>query len=147
VRVVRALEVFRATGRPLSAHHREATSPLDGFDVHVIGIAPPREQLRMAVERRTDEMFARGLLAEVRGLLRAGYAEDLRPLRAIGYRQAVDVLAGRATEAEARRDIVVSTMQYAKRQLTWFRHQSQASWFASSEDAFHGAQAVLARTA
>ena len=143
VRIVRALEVFKATGRPLTAHHREATQPLSGFDVHVVGIAPPREVLRAAVERRTGEMFARGLLAEVRGLLGAGHAEDLRPLRAIGYRQAVDVIAGRVTEDEARRDIVVSTMQYAKRQLTWFRHQARASWFTSSDDAFQGAQRIL----
>ncbi len=143
VRVVRALEVFKATGRPLTAHHREGTEPLSGFEVHVIGIAPPREALRVAVERRTEEMFARGLLAEVRGLLRAGYGEGLRPLRAIGYRQALDVIAGRVTEDEARRDIVVSTMQYAKRQLTWFRHQAQASWFTSAEDAFQGALRII----
>lgn len=143
VRIVRALEVFRATGRPLSDHHREPPAPLEGFRVHVIGLAPPREVLRAAVERRTEDMFARGLVAEVRGLLDAGYSEDLRPLRAIGYRQAVDVVTGRATEDEARRDIVASTMRYAKRQLTWFRHQAQVSWFASAEDAFAGASAVL----
>lgn len=143
VRVVRALEVFKTTGRPLTAHHREGTEPLSGFEVHVIGIAPPREALRVAVERRTEEMFARGLLAEVRGLLRAGYGEGLRPLRAIGYRQALDVIAGRVTEDEARRDIVVSTMQYAKRQLTWFRHQAQASWFTSAEDALQGALRII----
>jgi tRNA dimethylallyltransferase len=143
VRIVRALEVLQATGRPLSDHHRVAPEPLEGFAVHVVGIAPSREALRATVERRTEEMFTRGLLDEVRGLLRAGYAEDLRPLRAIGYRQAVDVIAGRATEEDARRDIVVSTMRYAKRQLTWFRHQAHASWFASAEEAFAAAQALL----
>ncbi len=143
VRIVRALEVFKATGRPLTAHHRDATTPLEGFRVHVIGIAPPREVLREAVERRTDEMFARGLLAEVGALLRAGYAETLRPLQSIGYRQALDVLAGRATEQEARRDIVASTMRYAKRQLTWFRHQTEASWCVSADDAFSQARRVL----
>jgi tRNA dimethylallyltransferase len=143
VRMVRALEVFVATGRPLTAHHRDGAEPLTGFTVHVVGIAPPREVLRGAVERRTDEMLARGLVAEVRGLLRAGQAEGLRPLRAIGYRQALDVIAGRRTEDEARRDIVVSTMQYAKRQLTWFRHQTRATWFGSAEEAFRGACAVL----
>jgi tRNA dimethylallyltransferase len=143
VRIVRALEVFKTTGRPLSDHHRVVPAPLEGFAVHVVGIAPSREALRAAVERRTEEMFARGLLDEVRGLLRAGHAQDLRPLRAIGYRQAVDVIAGRATVDEARRDIVVSTMQYAKRQLTWFRHQVHASWFGSAEDAFLGAQRIL----
>lgn len=143
VRIVRALEVFKTTGRPLTAHHREGAPPLEGFAVHVVGIAPPREALRAAVERRTGEMFARGLLAEVRGLLASGCPEDLRPLRAIGYRQAVDVIAGRTTEDEARRDIVVSTMRYAKRQLTWFRHQAQASWFESAADALRAAQLIL----
>lgn len=143
VRIVRALEVLKTTGRPLSDHHRESPDPLEGFRVHVIGLAPPREVLRAAVVRRTDAMFERGLLSEVRGLLHAGYTEGLRPLRAIGYRQAMDVLAGRATEDEARRDIVVSTMRYAKRQLTWFRHQTQASWFDAPDDAFAGGLAAL----
>jgi tRNA dimethylallyltransferase len=145
VRVVRALEVFRATGRPLGAHHRGAAPALEGFRVHVVGIAPARSLLREAVVRRTDEMFARGLLREVRGLLDRGYASDLRPLQAIGYRQAVDVVLGRREEADARRDIVASTMQYAKRQLTWFRHQTDASWSATPEGAF--ARALGARDA
>lgn len=136
VRVVRALEVFRATGRPLTAHHRGGAPALAGFRVHVVGIAPPREVLRAAVTRRTDEMFARGLVAEVRGLLGRGYAPDLRPLQAIGYRQAVDVVLGRSDEAAARRDIVAATMRYAKRQLTWFRHQTDASWHETPEGAF-----------
>ena len=145
VRVVRALEVFRATGRPLTAHHRGGAPALEGFRAHVVGIAPPRDVLRAAVERRTDDMLARGLLAEVRGLLDRGYAPDLRPLQAIGYRQAVDVVLGRRDEAAARRDIVASTMQYAKRQLTWFRHQTDASWSETADGAF--AEALRARDA
>jgi len=136
VRVVRALEVLRATGRPLGSHHRGGAPPLEGFRVRVVGIAPPRDLLRAAVVRRTDDMLARGLFGEVRGLLDRGYAPELRPLQAIGYRQAVDVVLGRREEAEARRDIVASTMQYAKRQLTWFRRQTDASWSESPEGAF-----------
>lgn len=139
VRVVRALEVFRATGRPLTAHHRGGTAPLEGFRVSAVGLAPPREALREAVVRRTREMFDRGLLAEVRGLLDRGYAPDLRPLQAIGYRQAVEVVLGRRDEADARRDIVASTMRYAKRQLTWFRHQTDAAWSTTAEGAFSAA--------
>jgi tRNA dimethylallyltransferase len=139
IRIVRALEVFKTTGRPLTAHHRAGAPALEGFRVHVVGLAPPRDALRDAVVRRTDGMFARGLLAEVRGLLDRGYASDLRPLQAIGYRQAVDVVLGRRDEADARRDIVASTMRYAKRQLTWFRHQTDASWSESESGAFAGA--------
>lgn len=136
VRVVRALEVFRATGKALSAHHRGGSPALEGFRVRVVGIAPPRDVLRAAVARRTEEMLERGLLEEVRGLLDRGYAPDLRPLQAIGYRQAVDVVLGRRDEADARRDIVASTMQYAKRQLTWFRRQTDASWSETADGAF-----------
>ena len=128
LRIVRALEVFRATGRPLSAQHREGAEPLRGYDVKIVGLAPPRDVLRRRIEARTREMFARGLLAEVRGLLER-YGRELRPLKAIGYRQAVDVLDGRMTEEDARVSLDTETAQYAKRQRTWFRHQITASWF------------------
>jgi tRNA dimethylallyltransferase len=103
--------------------------------VKIVGLAPDRDRLRLAVERRTAEMWERGLLAEVRALLARGYGPDLRPLKAIGYRQAVAVLQGRLSEAVARRDIVTETMRYAKRQMTWFRHQAEVSWHPCSEAA------------
>ena len=134
VRVIRALEVFFRSGRPLSRFFEAGAEPLDGVDVRVLGLAPPRDLLRAAVVARTNAMFERGLLAEVEGLL-SKYPEGLRPLRAIGYREAVEVVRGRATEDSARRDIVVATMQYAKRQMTWFRHQERATWFVLPEEA------------
>jgi tRNA dimethylallyltransferase len=79
------------------------------------------------VARRTDEMLERGLLDEVRGLL-GRYPRELRPLEAIGYRQAVAVVRGECGLEAARHDIVAETMRYAKRQMTWFRHQVQAVW-------------------
>jgi tRNA dimethylallyltransferase len=136
VRVVRALEVLRVTGRPISSHHAEGTEPLPGFDVMVLGLAPERTRLRERVESRTADMFARGLLDEVRGLLARGYGPELRPLRAIGYRQAVAVLRGAMDPESAQRDIVTETMRYAKRQMTWFRHQSRAVWAPDPETAY-----------
>jgi tRNA dimethylallyltransferase len=135
VRVVRALEVYWLTGRPLTTHLRGPTVGLTGFSVKIVGLAPDRGLLRLAVERRTDEMWERGLLAEVRGLLARGYGPELRPLKAIGYRQAVAVVEGRLSEAAARHDIVTETMRYAKRQMTWFRHQAVVSWHPGSEAA------------
>jgi tRNA dimethylallyltransferase len=134
VRVVRALEVYFATGRPLSEQQGEGMTPLEGYRVLVLGLSPPRELLKDAVERRTDGMFAAGLLDEVRGLL-ARYPPELRPLQAIGYRQAVAVVQGRQTLAEASRDMVKDTMRYAKRQRTWFRHQEDVVWCVSPEEA------------
>ncbi len=142
VRVIRALEVFRLTGQPLTAHHQRAGSGLAGFTVRVLGLAPGRAELLARVERRTEEMWRRGLLEEVRGLLAKGYATSLRPLQAIGYRQAVAVLQGQLSEAAARHDMVIDTMRYAKRQMTWFRHQVAVSWQPSPEAAL--AEALVA---
>jgi tRNA dimethylallyltransferase len=135
VRVVRALEVYRASGRALSAHHREDAPATDPYRWLVVGLDPPREALRVAVEARTEAMLAAGLVEEVRALV-ARYSDRPRALRAIGYRQAADVARGALTVAEAQRDIVKETMRYAKRQRTWFRHQEDARWFADGAAAF-----------
>ena len=143
VRVIRALEVFRATGRPLSEAHRAGSDALAGFDVRLLGLNPPREVLRAAVERRTDAMLAGGLIEETRAVL-ARHPEGVRPLEAIGYRQAVAVLRGELEVAAARRDIVKETMRYAKRQMTWFRHQAQVEWCASADEAYARAASWMA---
>jgi tRNA dimethylallyltransferase len=143
VRVVRALEVFHSTRRPLSEHHRAGAEPLRGHDVLVIGLDPPRDALREAVERRTGDMLARGLVDEVKRLIDRGYAPDLRPLRAIGYRQAVALARGEMDVDQARRVIVAQTMQYAKRQMTWFRNQTRAAWFPAAPPALLAARAWL----
>jgi tRNA dimethylallyltransferase len=128
VRIVRALEVYRAVGRRISDLQAEGTHPLTGHDVHLVGIDPGREALREAIERRTDAMLSAGLLGEVEGLL-ARYDPGIKPLQAIGYREAAAVVRGELTVDAARRDIVAGTVRYAKRQRTWFRHQEQVAWF------------------
>jgi len=143
LRVVRALEVFRATRRPISEHHRAGSDPLRGHDVLVLGLDPPRDALREAVERRTADMLARGLVDEARRLLDRGYGPHLRPLRAIGYKQAVAVARGEMEADPARRAIVAETMRYAKRQMTWFRHQAEVAWFPAPEPALAAARAWL----
>jgi len=135
LRVIRALEVYRASGRPLSAHHREDAPAPDGRRWLVVGLDPPRDALRAAVEERTRRMLEGGLLDEVRDLLARYGGADLRPLRAIGYRQAVAVVRGTQAVGDAQRDIVKETMRYAKRQMTWFRHQEEVRWFARAADA------------
>jgi tRNA dimethylallyltransferase len=146
VRVVRALEVFWTTGRPLSAHHRTGSEPLRGFFPRLVGIAPDRGALRQAIERRTRQMFQGGLLEEVRGLLARGLPPDSRPLRSIGYRQAVAVLQGKMARPEAERDIVAATLRFAKRQMTWFRHQAEVTWCTDGEGAYERVQGWLAGT-
>jgi tRNA dimethylallyltransferase len=143
VRVIRALEVLHATGRPISAHHAVPAQSLGTFRILTLGIAPPRTKLRERVERRTERMLEAGLIDEARGLIARGYGPELRPLRAIGYRQALAVVRGETDEATARRDIVAETMRYAKRQMTWFRHQTQALWSPDGESAHAAATAWL----
>jgi tRNA dimethylallyltransferase len=134
MRVVRALEVFHKTGRPLSGHHRAGAEPLPGFDVRHLGLAPPRDALRAAIEARTQRMLAEGLVEETRSLIER-YGANLRPLQSIGYRQAAAVVRGALGVDEARRDIVKETMRYAKRQMTWFRHQERVAWCADAAKA------------
>jgi tRNA dimethylallyltransferase len=143
VRLVRALEVYFLTGRPLSQHHAGAKDPLTGFRVGVFLLDPGPEALRPRVAARTRRMFERGLLAEVQGLLDRGLAPRLRPLRAIGYRQAVAVLEGRMSPQEAEQDTLTATLQYAKRQRTWFRHQIEGIWCRTAEAAVQEASAFL----
>ncbi len=135
VRVVRALEVYFARGRPISKERQKGASRLEGFRVLILGLAPDRASLRQVIERRTDRMFAEGLVAESAELLAQGLSPTLRPLRAIGYRQAVRVARGEMDLEAARGEIVAETMRYAKRQMTWFRHQAETEWYASSEEA------------
>lgn len=144
VRIVRALEVYCLTGRPISAQQQQGVEPLRGFRTLVIGLGPDRARLRRAVEARTREMLVRGLVDEVRGLLARGYGRHLRPLQAIGYRQALAVEAGEMTPEQAERSIVVDTMRFAKRQMTWLRHQQpDVRWFEGPDPAHAAAVAWL----
>jgi len=142
VRSVRALEVFAATRQPISHHHGAVADALTGFRIGVFALDLDRGVLRRRVEARTRAMLDGGLLEEVRGLL-ARFPQELRPLRSIGYRQAVAVVRGDMDLADARRDMVTATMQYAKRQRTWFRHQAGAEWFATAAEAQRGIEAWL----
>jgi tRNA dimethylallyltransferase len=135
VRVVRALEVFWETGRPISEQRRRAAPALAGFDTLAVGLSPPRDELRARVTARVDAMLEAGLLDEIRGLLERGFGETLRPLQAIGYREGVEVVRGRLGLDEAREAIVTASMRYAKRQMTWFRHQLEVRWFGAPEPA------------
>ena len=144
VRIVRAHEVFRRTQRTLSSHHLGGAEPLSGFDVRVFGIAIERAALRGRVEERTKQMFAAGLVDEAARLLARPEGPSLRPLKAIGYRQAVRVVRGEMGPEEALRDMVIDTMRYAKRQMTWFRHQSPGvRWCEGPELALAAARESL----
>lgn len=128
VRIVRALEVFRLTGRPFSTFHEEHRFGEERYDCLNLGLAVERDLLYRRVEDRVEAMFASGLVDEVRGLLAAGYSPALKALRSIGYKEVCAALAGEYSWEEAVRLIKRDTRRYAKRQLTWFKKESAIIW-------------------
>jgi len=129
-RLGRALGVFETTGRPLTDWQREAEAGPPRYDVRTFGLGVPRSELRLRIADRTRAMFARGLVDEVRALEAAGFPRTLRSLQAIGYRQAAATLHGELPQEAAVTQTIDATRQYAKRQETWFRAQSDVTWLA-----------------
>lgn len=133
VRILRALEVFAATGQPLSAHHRAHRFGDAPFAAFSIGLDVPREMLYERIEQRVEAMVARGLEEEVRRLLARGYGPDLKPMQSLGYRHMAALVAGRIDRQEAVRTLKRDTRRFAKRQLTWFRANRQIRWVAPAD--------------
>jgi tRNA dimethylallyltransferase len=128
-RMVRALEVFFLTGRPLTAHFAETASPIADVEVLAIGLRLPAEAISERVTRRVDEQFDRGLLDEMRALLARGVPETARPFGGLVYRQALEHLHGVRDEAATRALIAQENRRYARRQLIWFRKEPNLVWF------------------
>lgn len=127
-RLIRALEVYLTTGRPLTAHFSDTRSPIAGYAVLPIGVTLPREALRARVALRVDDQFARGVVDEVRRLLAAGVPKDAHAFSGLVYRQVVEMLEGVRGEADTRALIVRENMRYARRQLIWFRKEPGVRW-------------------
>jgi len=134
-RLVRALEVFFLTGRPLTAHFADTVSPLPDVDVVAVGLRLPAAQISERVTRRVDEQFERGLLDEIRTLLARGIPESARPFGGLVYRQALEHLHGVRDEAATRALIAQENRRYARRQLIWFRKEPNLQWFDGPGDA------------
>lgn len=128
-RIVRALEVLFLTGTPLTAHFADTTSLIADMRVLSIGLRQPAEATAARVAARVDQQFARGLLAEMRGLLARGIPEQARPFGGLVYRQALEHLHGVRDEAATRALIAQENRRYARRQLIWFRKEPNLRWF------------------
>jgi tRNA dimethylallyltransferase len=127
-RIVRALEVFFLTGRPLTAHFAETASPIPDVEVIAVAVRLPAAQIAERVARRIDEQFAGGLLDEIRTLLARGIPETARPFGGLVYRQALEHLHGVRDEAATRALIAQANRRYARRQLIWFRKEPNLLW-------------------
>jgi tRNA dimethylallyltransferase len=138
-KIIRALEVRLLSGRPISELHASGRKGLRGFRAFRIGLNPERRELNQRINSRVEGMFQAGLVEETRAALaRSGISLDsagrLAPFRALGYRQACAILAGRMSREEAIRETQAATRRYAKRQMTWLRREPDVTWFAGFGD-------------
>jgi len=145
-RVIRALEVYELTQKPISQWHREhqanlkqtnpspPPSPLSkgrgntGEGLKMIGIEMPREDLHRRIEKRCADMLKNGMIDETERLLKKGFAPDCPALTGLGYKRVTAFLNGRLSREDLLALLTQDTRQYAKRQMTWFRHQAQVTW-------------------
>lgn len=134
VRIIRGLEVYLYTGRPLSVLQQEHAWQQSGYDSLCLALAPPRAQLYAAIEQRVEQMFAQGLVAEVKSLLQQGCDPQGQALRTIGYQEVVAYLQGEISLATAKERIKRNTRRYAKRQLTWLRRDETLYWLDPCHD-------------
>lgn len=134
VRIVRALEVYEQTGRPLSefqAEHQFADRP---YHTLKVGLVAERDLLYRRIDERAELMFASGLLEETEQLLSAGYDPELKSLRTIGYRQAIQFLVGKCSREDALEDLQRATRRYARQQITWLKQDKSIKWVDSCAD-------------
>lgn len=125
LRIIRALEIHAGTGKPASALREAHAFQAARYPYRLWVLQPEREALYRAINARAEVMYRQGLLDEVRALIERGY-RDSAPMRSVGYVQALDVVEGRCSEAEGLARTQQATRHYAKRQLTWFRKETQA---------------------
>lgn len=141
-KVIRALEIRVLAGKPRGELFREGRTALEGFQVHKLGLMPPREELYQRIDCRVRDMLASGWVEEVRQLVESGTPATAKPLQFIGYSEVRSHVEGRLELEEATLRIQKATRRYAKRQLTWFRRESGVRWlfgFGDTEGIQHAA--------
>lgn len=128
-RIIRALEVHDATGKTLSYWQNKKTEPLlETGDLKKLLLLPERDVVYRRIERRFDKMVENGALEEARALDELGLNPSMPAMKAIGIPEFIDVLKGKKTIGEAIVEAKTNTRRYAKRQMTWFRHQLGGDW-------------------
>ena len=134
-RILRALEVYRETGKTITAHNEETKALPPRYGAVWIGLQfADRADMKALIDQRVDRMAEAGLLEEVRALLSLGLPRNATALQAIGYKEFLGVLEGTASEAEALAEVKLRSRQYAKRQLTWLRRNPAIHWVFWEKD-------------
>ncbi len=133
VRVIRALEVYELTGKPISALQQQWRMEESRYPFRAFGLDMPREVLYRRIEDRVDLMVTAGLIEEVKGLLDRGYPRNCVAMQSFGYKELIDYLDGVRTLDEAIALLKQNTRRFAKRQLTWFRKDPRIEWIDISQ--------------
>ncbi len=129
-KLIRTLEISLLAGQPASELLGRGRDPLQGFRVVKIGLMPPRERLYARIDRRVEEMFVAGWVNEVKSLLRVGVSPSAKAFTFLGYAQIREHLLHGAPLEPVVPEIQQATRRYAKRQITWFRRESNVHWLA-----------------
>lgn len=126
-RVIRALEIYKTTGKTKTELDRESVRE-SLYNAEIYGLNRPREELYERINKRVDIMLENGLLDEVKNLLEMGISRDATSMQAIGYKELVEYFEGRCTLDAAIDKIKQESRRYAKRQLTWFKRNNEIIW-------------------
>lgn len=127
-KLIRAIEIAYLEKTTVAEVQARPRDSLRGYRLLKLGLNPDRGLLYSRLDARSEEIFSRGLIEETRRLLEKGYAPTSNPMQSLGYRQALDVISGSASVESAIRECQTRTRQYAKRQMTWFRAESDVHW-------------------
>lgn len=132
-RVIRALEVYEFTKKPISQHQKESRMdpPEHKYLVFILGM--DRNELYERINARVDEMISKGLIDEVRSLKEMGYSEELTSMQGLGYKEIFRYLDNKISRDEAISIIKRDTRHYAKRQITWFKAINEAIWLPAGK--------------
>lgn len=134
-RVIRALEVYYLTGKPFSSFSSRNKDARPLYKLAFIGLTMPRDELYQRIEQRVDKMMCAGLLDEVRSLLRAGCDPALTSMQGLGYKEMIAHLKGEMSLPDAVALLKRNTRRFAKRQLTWLRHEERVQWLTVEHSA------------
>ena len=134
IRSVRAMEVYLLEGRPFSDLEKDHGFREPRYDMCMIGLTAPRDELYRRIDARVIAMLENGLVDEARSILERGYTQDAKPFSSIGYREILRYLNGSIDYEDMLQDIQKNTRRYAKRQFTWFAKEKNVKWFNYPKD-------------
>lgn len=142
-RIIRAIEFYKMTGVPISAHQEETKKKISRYNPCMMAIRWDMQKLYERIEKRVDIMIEEGLVEEVRALCDKGYTNAMLSMQGIGYKEIIEYINGNVSLDEAIYNIKIGTRHYAKRQMTWFRKDERMNWISYDEDIMKKAKEII----